>query len=420
MTIFNQGFFNGKEIEKDGVENMKMHKHPLMPWIVFLFCILIVAPLQAQGNYTAIYKKSAPSVVTILRSDGGFGSGFFVNKYGGIITNYHVIKGATSAWVKTADGQVYPVKNIVGANEQCDLALISVEIPSNLVYPLSVSLRTPEVGETIIVVGSPQGFEQSLSTGIVSGFREWSPCGEVMQITAPISHGSSGGPVLNMKGHVVGVAVAFWSAGQNINFAILGQRIASLKSVGGETVSQRESKGKEDRVASAKGLYTLKGKELEKLKNSTYQIVNLNGEEFKLTNGIYERRSSSSGYDYALIQMVKVAFGDLNKDGEEDAAAIIEIDVHWNAEEIRGKYNPEPYELGYTRRSASGTYFFTELAAVVFRNGKPYHVASADLGNNVKIESISIESGRIILHMLGPTVKTVVEYKLSENKLVKQ
>jgi hypothetical protein len=104
---------------------------------------------------------------------------------------------------------------------------------------------------------------------------------------------------------------------------------------------------------------------LEKLNNSEYVV---GGEKIKLTNGIYERGSSPS--DYLRIKILEVAFGDLNKDGKEDAAIIV-------------------------GSSGGGSGFFIELAAMVNRNGNPYHVASADLGDRVKIKYIAIESWEI-------------------------
>ncbi len=247
--------------ERTRGEDMKIYKWFSIPWVIFLFCILTSAPAFAQGNYTAIYKKVSPSVVTILtyvEELGSFfkASGFFVNQEGDVVTNYHVLENASYAAVETANGRVHRVKNILAINKQCDLILISVDILSDVVHPLPMSSTIPKVGESIIVIGNPLGLEMSLSPGFVSGFREIAPYGRVIQITAPITKTSSGSPVLNMKGEVIGVASFKAVEGQNINFAIPGERVVNLKTEKGQIISEWGKSKKEERVASAEELYT--------------------------------------------------------------------------------------------------------------------------------------------------------------------
>ena len=93
-------------------------------------------------------------------------------------------------------------------------------------YPSATKL--PEVGERVIVIGTPLGLDKTVSDGIVSAVREIPGFGKIVQLTAPISPGSSGSPVMNMKGEVIGIATFFVVAGQNLNFAIPGERIARL------------------------------------------------------------------------------------------------------------------------------------------------------------------------------------------------
>jgi len=181
----------------------------------------------------SLIKRIKPSTVIIFTYDdkGEFlklGSGFFVSQNGDVITNYHVIQGASSAEVKTADEKTYPITFIVAGDEQNDIIRLSVNIPSQYVYPLSLSKAIPEVGERIIVYGSPLGWENTVSDGIVSAIRDIPDYGRVIQITAPISPGSSGSPVLNMQGEVIGVATFQSIEGQNLNFAIPSEKITSL------------------------------------------------------------------------------------------------------------------------------------------------------------------------------------------------
>jgi hypothetical protein len=180
------------------------------------------------------------------------GSGFFISQNGDVITNYHVLQGASSAEIKTSDGKTYPITYIVAVDESNDLIRLSVNIPSQDVYPLSLSKTIPEVGERIIVYGSPLGLENTVSDGIVSAIRDIPDFGRIIQITAPISPGSSGSPVLNMQGEVIGIATLQMVEGQNLNFAIPSEKIANLnlkeekKTFTTEELFEQESKAKED------------------------------------------------------------------------------------------------------------------------------------------------------------------------------
>jgi len=184
-------------------------------------------------NLPLIIKRIEPSTVIIFAyNDKGeplkLGSGFFISQTGDVITNYHVIQGANSAEIKTSDGKTYPVTYILAKDERNDIICLSVDIPSKHVYPLSLSKIIPEVGERIIVYGSPLGLENTVSDGIISAIRDIPDYGRIIQITAPISPGSSGSPVLNMNGEVIGIATFQMVEGQNLNFAIPSERIASL------------------------------------------------------------------------------------------------------------------------------------------------------------------------------------------------
>lgn len=226
----------------------------------------------------SLIKRIKPSTVIIFVYDGKgeflqLGSGFFISQNGDVITNYHVIQGASSAEIKTADEKIYPITYIVAEDKQNDLIRLSVNIPSQYVYPLSLSKTIPEVGERIIVYGSPLGLEKTVSDGIVSAIREVPSYGKLIQITAPISPGSSGSPVLNMKGEVIGIAALQMIEGQNLNFAIPSERIANLnlteeeKTFTTEELFGQESKEKKDSDYSEavnKALYFMNKEEYEK------------------------------------------------------------------------------------------------------------------------------------------------------------
>ena len=234
--------------------------HSSLGAFLSLFFILSVSPIMGQENLPALIKKVEPSIVVILtyNKEGkilGQGSGFFINQEGDVITNYHVLQGAARAIIKTNDGRECPVEKILAEDKAGDLIQVAVKIPKEAVRPLSIITTLPEVGEKIIVIGTPLGLDKTVSDGIVSAVREIPGFGRIVQLTAPISPGSSGSPVINMKGEVIGVATFFVVAGQNLNFAIPGERIARLAIHPGETLSEHEEVRIKDRLASAEWLY---------------------------------------------------------------------------------------------------------------------------------------------------------------------
>jgi tetratricopeptide (TPR) repeat protein len=234
---------------------------------------------ESTENLPTLIKRIAPSIVSVFTYDnkGEFlklGSGFFISQSGDIITNYHVLQGANSAEIKTSDGKTYPITYIVAEDEQNDIIRLSVDILSKYVHSLSLSATVPEVGEKIIVYGSPLGLEKTVSDGIVSAIREISDFGKIIQITAPISPGSSGSPVINMKGEVIGIATFQFIEGQNLNFAIPSERIANLdlmeeeKIFTTEELFEQEEKDKKDSDYAYeiydKALYYIDKREYEK------------------------------------------------------------------------------------------------------------------------------------------------------------
>jgi tetratricopeptide (TPR) repeat protein len=159
----------------------------------------------------------------------GQGSGFFVNNKGHIVTNHHVIEGAYRATVKTSSGIEYPVEGIIAKDADADIVKLVANIPDANITFLNLSEIVPSEGQDIVVIGNPLGLESTVSAGIVSAVRDIPAFGKILQITAPISPGSSGSPVINNKGEVIGVATLIITKGQNLNFAIPSDKIIALK-----------------------------------------------------------------------------------------------------------------------------------------------------------------------------------------------
>ncbi len=224
-------------------------------------CLLLTSsPALGQGDLPALIKKVEPSIVVILNYDRegkirSQGTGFFIDKGGDVITNYHVFHEASRSEIKTLDGRGYSIKGIVTEDQEGDLTRVSVDIPEERVRPLPISPAPPEVGEKIIVIGTPLGLDQTVSDGIVSAIREIPGFGKIMQMTAPISPGSSGSPVLNMKGEVVGVATFLILAGQNLNFAVPADRISTMSAGQGRSLAERTEKERKDQLAQAAESY---------------------------------------------------------------------------------------------------------------------------------------------------------------------
>lgn len=178
-----------------------------------------------------IAKKAFKSTVLIVMEDNSgqpmsLGSGFFVRN-GEIVSNLHVVKGASRGYVKiVGQKSKYNIDGITGIDQERDLVILKVSAGKNSPLTIGNSDKV-EVGESVFAVGNPEGLEGTFSQGIVSSIREVGS-NKLLQITAPISPGSSGGPVLNSRGEVIGVSVATYREGQNLNFAIPSNYVKSL------------------------------------------------------------------------------------------------------------------------------------------------------------------------------------------------
>ncbi|MDT8342163.1 MAG: trypsin-like peptidase domain-containing protein [Longimicrobiales bacterium] len=163
-----------------------------------------------------------PAVVLIdvtTAADTRQGSGFLIDPDGRILTNEHVIRDARSARVKLPSGDVYEDVDILTSDPRRDIAVLRIpgfDLPA-LELGNSDSVR---IGTGVVLIGSPLGLENTVSTGIVSGRRQEPEGYQLIQISAPASRGSSGGPVLSGSGRVIGIAVSQIQAGQNLNFAV--------------------------------------------------------------------------------------------------------------------------------------------------------------------------------------------------------
>ena len=201
--------------------------------VLLLFCTINTAPAQTTLPAEDIAEKALAATVYLEMKDKngktlGIGSGFFV-KPNLIATNYHVIEGAAKGTAKLVGKYItYNIEGVTATDKTNDLALLKVTAYG--ITPLSLGdSDAVRIGATVYVAGNPKGLEGTFSDGIISSRRD-KLTKERLQMTAPISPGSSGGPVLNRKGEVIGVSVAVHRAldAQNLNFAIPSKYLKTL------------------------------------------------------------------------------------------------------------------------------------------------------------------------------------------------
>ena len=221
---------------------------------------MLAAMASAQEFLPELVKRIKPSAVAIETFDAkgntvSRGSGFFVAA-DRIVTNRHVIERSNRVEIHLLDGKKFIVKGVLAVDGEGDLALLQVDVPAASAVPLPIDRSVPQEGESIVVVGNPFGLEGSVSNGIVSAVREISGYGKIIQITAPISPGSSGSPVVNMSGQVIGIATLQAAEGQSLNFAVPSDRILQLKVSDLRSVSSLTAETLNNKRAAAQSLYS--------------------------------------------------------------------------------------------------------------------------------------------------------------------
>lgn len=192
----------------------------LLPVIIF-FILFFKFPVPFSGK--ELIKKYGPSIVLIQvigenEEDSAFGSGVVISGDGIILTNSHVLENFKTGLVKTATGAYYPIKEILREDLYFDLSTLKVD--TNDLTPVKINpFDEIEIGEKVYAIGNPEGYSNTLSVGIISGIRKFED--KIMiQTTAPISQGSSGGALVDKKGKIIGITTLFNIEGQNLNFAV--------------------------------------------------------------------------------------------------------------------------------------------------------------------------------------------------------
>lgn len=179
--------------------------------------------LQQEKTFEELAALASSIVLILVHNQNGeviaTGSGIMVGRSGYILTNDHVVRGGYSYSVRIEnDEQIYQTDELIKYNTLLDLALLRIQRRLDPI-PIYQGPKKLVRGQAVAAIGSPLGLFNSISDGIISGFRTIDGV-DMIQFTAPISHGSSGGAVLNMYGEVIGISTAGFDRGQNINLAV--------------------------------------------------------------------------------------------------------------------------------------------------------------------------------------------------------
>jgi S1-C subfamily serine protease len=201
--------------------------------VVAVLLLLIYQPLSAQNRPDATAIAAAAQAATVqIRSvdaDGrrlGAGTGFLVSADGMIVTNFHVIQRAHSLEIELPNGDEYAEIYYVAGDPHHDIAILKISADGLAMLPLNGG-SDAVVGQRIYTMGHPLGQTATFSDGLVSALRTVEAV-TLIQITAPLSPGSSGGPVMNDEGEVIGIATMMMRGGQNLNFAVPSRHVQPL------------------------------------------------------------------------------------------------------------------------------------------------------------------------------------------------
>ncbi len=171
--------------------------------------------IAQDGSLEALYESVIPGVVAVI-TDTGLGSGFVFDGEGHVVTNNHVVEGASAVEIAFASG-FKAHGTVIGTDPDADVAVIKVDAPAGEIHPLPIGDSSAlKVGQSVVAIGNPFGLSGTMTLGIVSGLGRTQPAHEatsggffstadIIQTDAAINPGNSGGPLFNLNGEVVGI-----------------------------------------------------------------------------------------------------------------------------------------------------------------------------------------------------------------------
>lgn len=183
--------------------------------------LILIIVLKVNGQFSQLVAKNEKAIVQIFSYDeygapSSTGTGFFIKSDGTGLTNVHVLKDSKYAFIRDVNGNVFQIDKITRLCKECDMAEFTVIAKGKLFPTLTITNNIPLKGSDIFIIGNPEGLESTVSKGIISAIREEE--NKVIQISAPISSGSSGSPIMDMNGNVFAIATYQNKEGQNLNF----------------------------------------------------------------------------------------------------------------------------------------------------------------------------------------------------------
>lgn len=233
---------NSENKTKELVEETTKTKKPLKKKLLIVISTILALAIVATSTIILVDKFSynkltaeeifnliAPSTVEINAEGDTFistGTGCFIDNKGTVVTNYHVIESCHTINIKTQDGSTYKVESVLGFDKDRDLAIIKTD--NNNSIPIELKTDKVKTGEKVYTLGSSLGLTGTFSEGIISSASREIEGFEFIQITAPISIGNSGGPLVDEFGKVLGITTGAFSEGQNLNLAIPTSAISEI------------------------------------------------------------------------------------------------------------------------------------------------------------------------------------------------
>ncbi|WP_138755820.1 S1C family serine protease [Paenibacillus sinopodophylli] len=318
--------------------------------------LLALAEEQKSKTLKDIIFETQKLVVMIETEQGSQGSGFLYNLEGDLITNAHVVAGSRGVKIKMADAREL-TGEVIGISSETDIAVVRVPALSGTEPLQLLRQEKAEVGDEVLAVGSPLGFQNTVTTGIISGLGrsfEIEPYlySDLYQISAPIAPGNSGGPLVNQKtGEVLGINSAGYEQG-SIGFSIPIANVIELAEswskepmaelpeleVADETVNM-ESESKVEEFAGYLVTHFY-----DSLNNADYVYA------YSLLGGNWKSGTSYEKFREGYLGTLNVVIDDMHvKESREDKAtviAVISVDERVNGKYVLSKYQVT-YEVGY-------------------------------------------------------------------------
>lgn len=302
----------GCPLEMKKNKNLKPNfniKKTIIFLIMIIICILIIYIFCFRKLSTSEIAKLSESIVTLYVYDENdeiisTGSGFITYNDKTIVTNFHVIKNGYKIEAKSDKNNVFPIDYVSFYDSSKDVAVLKTKDKTGI-KTLKVKKNAGlNIGDKIYAIGSPLGLENTFSEGIVSAIRDNDSYSDI-QITAPISAGSSGGALINEKGKVVGITYASYSDGQNLNLAIPSEEFV-------EKIKLEEQHSLEDLatffnpIGNTRANYATSSCRLVRFKDKVFESYNSKKEIFENSNG--ERKSLGIFGEYLNIHNGKLYY----------------------------------------------------------------------------------------------------------------